>query len=121
MVTFFRMILRGHLTEPSLEAALEQLARDTAAAASQRPPSADRARAWLRILVDCSTMTSYDPEARSRFVRWGRESVQRLERVGIVTDKTLWHMIIRAMALASGVQMRPFVDPADAEAWLRTP
>lgn len=116
MATFFRMILRGHLTESSLEAALDQLARDTAAV-----PAPERARARLRILVDCSSMSSYDPEARSRFVRWGRESVQRLERVGIVTDKTLWHMIIRAMALASGVQMRPFVNPADAEAWLQTP
>ena len=30
--------------------------------------------------------------------------------VGIVTTNTLWHMIVRTMALASGQTMRPFVE-----------
>lgn len=113
-----RLVLTGHLTENSLEGALLKLASEMAAVPPPAGTGAAPQPAKHRVLVDCLAMTSYDSEARSRFIRWGRESVQRLDRVAILTTNTLWHMIIRAMALASGVQMRPFAQSADAQTWL---
>ena len=70
------------------------------------------------LIVDCREMTSYDSEARSAFVTWNRSHRQHLERVAIITDKLLWHMVIRTMSLASGQTMRPFDGIEDAQAWV---
>ena len=97
--------LQGHLTEPELRSALASATKD----APERFP----------VLVDCVEMTSYELEARHAFVEWNREHKGRVAQVAVVTDKSLWKMVVSAMAIASGQSMRAFGARADAEAWLR--
>jgi len=87
------------LTEPALRAHFEGLERFLA---QQKAP--------IGLVVDCTAMTAYTPEARALFVEWHRAHRERIRAVGIVTPNMLWHMIVRTMALASGQTMRPFVD-----------
>ena len=98
------MVLRleGHLTLESLELSLALLS-----VSPGRP-----------LLVDCTKMESYDSEARERFVGWHREHRAMISAVAVVTDKSLWHMIVSAMSLASGQKMRAFADVEAAHAWL---
>lgn len=70
------------------------------------------------LLLDCSEMTSYDPDARSAFVGWSRHRLQGGSKVAIVTQKPLWSMVIGAMALVSGVKMRAFTSIHEGESWL---
>jgi hypothetical protein len=72
----------------------------------------------FRLLIDASQMTGYTSEARNAFVEWHRSHKARCARVAIVTDRKLWHMVIRAMGVASGQPMHPFTDRASAESWL---
>jgi hypothetical protein len=95
--------LAGHLTAESVDATL----------GSVDVPDCDCA-----LLIDCMHMTGYDNEARERFVVWNREHKERLRRVAVVTDKPLWRMVISAMSLASGQQMRGFASRGEAEQWL---
>ena len=60
-----------------------------------------RAGSRLLLLVDCVGMTGYDAEARAQFVSWNAAHRHRIDRVAIVTDNALWHMVIAAMSLAS--------------------
>jgi len=87
------------LTEPALRAQFEAL---------ERFLSQQQTR--IGLVVDCTAMTAYTPEARALFVEWHRANRERIHAVGIVTTNTLWHMIVRTMALASGQTMRPFVE-----------
>ena len=96
------VVLEGHLTQPSLEAALSAL----------------RPRHGSTLIVDCTTMTGYDPDARAFFVDWHRRQRDYIGAVAIVTDKMLWHMIVGAMALASGQRMRAFATLDEARAWI---
>lgn len=95
--------LEGHLTTEVLEGALPQTDWD------------DRAV----MIVDCSTMTGYDGAARSEFVRWHRAHRERIAAVAVVTEKPLWHLVVSAMSLASGQQMRAFDDLRSARSWVR--
>ncbi|MFK7984842.1 MAG: STAS/SEC14 domain-containing protein [Sandaracinaceae bacterium] len=76
-------------------------------------------RAQARVVVDCRAMTGYSTEARERFVAWFRGHRHAIPRTAVVTDNTLWHMVVRAMALASQQEMRPFADLQEAKAWAR--
>ena len=102
--------LDGELTEDSLERQMKPI--DATLAAS---------KLTHRLLIDANAMTGYTSEARGAFVDWHRTNKGRLGRVAIVTERMLWHMVIRAMAMASGQQMRPFSDRTEAEAWLLAP
>ena len=95
--------LEGHLTAESLDAAFAALALP-----SGRTP----------LVVDCRAMTGYDAAARERFVDWNRAHRERLTRVAVLTDNRLWHMVISAMAMASGQPMKGFADPGAARAWV---
>jgi hypothetical protein len=98
--------LSGHLTAQALAAALAPVTMYVEAGRR------------VLLLVDCRTMTGYDAEARALFVSWNKAHRHRVDRVAIVTDNRLWHMVISAMSLASRQEMRPFADPAGAERWL---
>jgi hypothetical protein len=95
--------LVGHLTSAQLNTTLGsvKLSDDTDA-----------------LLVDCLTMTGYDNEARETFVAWNREHKERLQHVAVVTERPLWRMVISAMSLASGQQLRGFATRDEAVAWL---
>ncbi|MDD9936816.1 MAG: STAS/SEC14 domain-containing protein [Myxococcales bacterium] len=98
--------LEGHLSESSLRVAL------------------GRARAKMGmydavdLVVDCMLMHGYDVAARAHFVEWMREHRPRIRRVAVVTDRKLWHMVIRAMAFASGQQMTALSDRSELSGWL---
>jgi hypothetical protein len=99
--------LVDHLTEPALRAALSP----TVALLGVGGPR-------LLLLVDCRRMTGYDADARALFVSWNTAHRHRIDRVAIVTDNRLWHMVIAAMSLATRQEMRPFPDPVNARMWL---
>lgn len=69
------------------------------------------------LLVDATQMTGYDVLARDRFIAWNREHKQQLFAVAIVTGSLRWHMVIRAMALASSQKLCPFMERGAAEQW----
>lgn len=101
-----RVELVGHLTETSLAASLATL---TPILSTSVGP----------VLIDCRRMTSYDLAARHAFVRWSADTRGHVTRVGIVTENHLWWMVITAMSLASGQDMKGFAEPEQAEAWAR--
>lgn len=103
-----RIEFRDQLSAAAVDAALSAAERGTNG--SDRFP----------MLVDCSAMTGYDSEARASFVAWNTKNRARIAGVAIVTGNVLWHMVIRAMALASGTEMRAFDRAEDAERWLET-
>lgn len=67
-------------------------------------------------LIDCRAMTDYELAARHAFVEWLKRS--KPAKVAIVTDRELWHLVIRTMSLASGVPLMPFADERAARDWL---
>jgi len=99
------MVLQGHLTRSSLLTVF-----------ADAGPQIDRAACERCLIVDCLTMTGYDPDARSEFVRWVRERKPLLRCVAIVTDKVLWRMVVGAMGLASQVPTQAFDTRDQAEA-----
>jgi hypothetical protein len=101
--------LVGHLTRDALAAALD---RATSSIAQSSQPVA--------LLVDCRQMTGYDVDARALFVSWNSSHRSRIRRVAILTANPVWHMLIAAMAVASGQKMKAFAGPDAAGAWLET-
>lgn len=101
--------LRGHLTVDSLQSQLVRArSRLEALQAGER----------VTMIVNALQMSDYDAAARDLFVRFNVEVKQRVQRVAILTDKTLWLMVIAAMALASGQKMRAFQTRNAALLWL---
>lgn len=98
--------LRGQLTDDGLQAALRDV----------EPALEDHAHNAL--LVDALEMTGYEPDARALFVRWNAEHRTRIDRVAILTQRTLWRAVIAGMSLASKQQMRAFATRDEALAWL---
>lgn len=102
------LTLRGHLTRGDLQASLQPVARNLLAR-----------RAAL--VVDARLMTSYDDDARALFVDWNTQHRDHIVRVAVVTERTLWRMVISAMALASQQDMRSFADLPAAQQWATQP
>lgn len=98
------LLLQGHLDVANLDRALAELE--------------GRITPGTRLIVDCTEMTDYDGDARAHFVTWHREHREHIAAVAILTHKPLWHMIVSAMALASGQRMKAFDDRGAAHAWL---
>ena len=98
--------LDGHLTLASLGAALHEA------------ESRLRRDEPVMLIVDCRTMSGYDGDARTEFVRWNARHRKRIRAVAVITEKTLWHLVVSAMALASGQKMKAFNDLADAKRWI---
>jgi hypothetical protein len=101
------MSLEGHLTERSLAAALAGATKSLRSAGG-----------GVGLIVDCTTMTSYDLAARGVFVEWNKASRGSLRRLAILTTNSLWRMVISVMALAAGTEMKPFGRRSDALDWL---
>ena len=99
--------LVGHLTRHVLAVALD---RATSSIAQASQP--------VVLLVDCRQMTGYDADARALFVSWNSSHRARIRRVAILTTNPVWHMVIAAMAVASGQKMKAFNGPDAAVAWL---
>jgi len=70
------------------------------------------------VIIDCRTMEDYTAEARNAFVDWMMRRRHDIAKVGIVTPKTVWHMAISTMSLVSGVPMRGFASPTEAEQYV---
>jgi hypothetical protein len=100
--------LRGHLGAEALEIAL--------ADATARL----RGGGTASLIVDCLSMTGYDPDARAVFVEWNKSSRGRVRRVAILTTNSLWRMVISVMGMASSTEMKPFTSRSDAMVWLAT-
>ena len=94
------------LDRAQLDAALAQLET-----AIEREPA-------FQVVFDCTRMTGYTADARGHFVDWHRAHRARLGRVAIVTDNTLWHMVVATMSLASGRAMKCFQTVESAQTWV---
>lgn len=99
------LVLEGELTGPLLREALGDA--EARLASGPRP-----------LLVDCTSMASYSPEARALFVDWTRRHKESLSHVGIVTANAVWQVVISAMALASTQEMEVFDTLAAARRWV---
>jgi hypothetical protein len=99
--------LVGHLARNALAVALD---RATSSIAQAPGP--------IELLVDCRQMTGYDADARALFVSWNSSHRSRIRRVAVLTVNPVWHMVIAAMAVASGQKMKDFARPDAAVAWL---
>ncbi len=75
----------------------------------------------VALIVDCRSMTGYDADARALFVSWNARFRSRIDRVAVITEKVLWHMVVAAMAIASSQRMKAFDRVEKAEAWLSGP
>ena len=73
------------------------------------------------LVVDALQMSGYDAAAREQFVLWHHARRSRISRVAVLTRRSLWHMVIRAMSFAANVPMQPFQDLDVATAWARGP
>ncbi len=102
-----RVTLTGHLTRRALEQALQ--------GATERLGEGSHP---VALIVDCRTMTDYDADARALFVSWNARFRPRINRVAVITEKILWHMVVAAMAVASGQTMKAFDSVDAAETWL---
>jgi hypothetical protein len=103
----FEVTLQNHLTAAALAQALGPVQNRIGARAEN-----------LRLLFDCRSMTGYDRAARELFVSWHRGCSARSCRIAILVANPLWHLVIAAMALASGKEMKPFSDRPSAIGWL---
>lgn len=101
-----QVILEGKLTVDSLRSKLEPVSAQLAAGSQ------------AAMIVDVRGMQGYTTDARTFFVDWNRSHKRQLRCVAIVTDNVVWRMVIRAMSLASGQQMRPFSDHGAAATWV---
>lgn len=72
----------------------------------------------IHIVLDCRTMVSYTAEARGAFVDWMLAHRDRLYRVAIVTEKTVWHMVVSTMAIAARIPMKAFSSIDEAVEWI---
>jgi hypothetical protein len=52
------------------------------------------------------------------FVSWNSGYRPRIRRVAVLTEKPLWHMVVAAMAVASGQKMKAFTTLDKANTWL---
>ncbi len=99
--------LDGHLSEGVLRSALAGASAALVQASSQ-----------ANLLVDCREMTGYDSAARQLFVEWNSRYKSKVKCVAVVTEKKLWHVVVSAMALASGQRMKAFDSRVEAVLWL---
>ncbi len=99
--------LVDRLTQQSLSAAL--------AAIEDELHRGDR----VHLVVDALAMTSYTTEARELFVQFARRESGRIARFSILTDRSLWRVVISAMSLASGVPMHAYPSRAEFHRSLR--
>lgn len=72
----------------------------------------------IHVVLDCRTMVSYTAEARSAFVDWLMQHRDGLYRVAIVTEKTVWHMVVSTMALGARIPMKAFSTLDEALDWI---
>ena len=98
--------LVGRLDEHQLTPKLEMLSEHL-----RRGPA--------NVVIDCKRMTDYTAEARRCFVAWIAQHRGLLQRVAIVVEQPLWHMVIRAMSFASGQPLQSFDTRDEADAWLK--
>lgn len=63
-------------------------------------------------------MVSYTAEARSAFVDWLLQHRDSLYRVAIVTEKTVWHMVVATMAVGARIPMKAFSTLDEALDWI---
>jgi len=60
------------------------------------------------LVVDALDIASYTAEAREDFVEFARRHTNSIERFAILTDRSLWRVVISAMSLASGMSMHAY-------------
>jgi hypothetical protein len=99
------IVLSEHLTRVDLEASL------SVAVVSLR-------KGKINLVVDCRRMTRYDADARQYFVDWNRRWATHVNCVAIVLTNPIWHLVVAAMALASGQRMKAFGSISEAAEWI---
>jgi SpoIIAA-like len=105
-VRVFTIDIVGHLTTEMLGDELERVGSGLRVTST---PSA--------VLFDVLQMTSYDPPIRDLYITWHGKNRDRIGRVAVVTDKSLWRMIVSKVGLAVRAQVRTFSERRMAEEW----
>jgi hypothetical protein len=97
--------LVGHLTEAQLKARLAEIAAQVDE--HTRPA----------VVLDCSSMTSYELTSRKLFVDWNAEHRDKIRGLAIVVTKPLWFAVVATMSMVSRQTMRAFRTLPEAEQW----
>ena len=101
--------LVGHLSESGL--------RDTLSSVQVSIDTADKR---VQLVFDCLNMSGYDLAARVAFVEWNARNKERVSAVAVVTQNSLWRVVVATMALVSRQTIKAFATIADADAWCVT-
>jgi hypothetical protein len=70
-------------------------------------------------VLDILDMESYEPEVRDLYIRWHREYGSYLKRTAVVTNKTLWRMVVSTISMATGGGTRAFGTVEEANRWVQ--
>ncbi len=71
----------------------------------------------IALLFDVLRMTGYDPPIRDLYIEWHQRNKQAIAKVAVVTDRSLWRMIVSTVGMAVRAQVRTFARVNDAKAW----
>ena len=103
-----RIDAKGHL----MTASLAQLLAEATTKLEDGPNA---------ILMTTKGMTGYDMECQSIFIRWAKEHNDRVRRIAIASQRTIWSLVVSTMAPMISVDMAVFRDEEDALIWLERP
>lgn len=71
------------------------------------------------IIVDTLDMRTYDIDAQRVFIAWVNENSDQIVKVAVVSDKSVWHMVISTMVPLIDVPLKIFYEMDDAKTWVR--
>lgn len=80
--------------------------------------SSDLRRGDTAFLLDILDMTGYDPAVRDQYIRWHKANGGKLKRTAVVTNKTMWRLVISTISVATGGGTRAFEQVDEAQRWL---
>jgi len=79
-----------------------------------------RANGNYGLCIDILEMSGYEPAVRETYMQWARANSSRIRRVAVVTDKTMWRLVVATIGMATGGNTRAFEHAAEAKRWCQT-
>lgn len=71
----------------------------------------------VALLFDVLRMTGYDPPIRDLYIDWHNKHKARLAKVAVVTDRSLWRMVVSTVGMAVRAKVKTFTRVDEARAW----
>jgi hypothetical protein len=71
----------------------------------------------VALLFDILRMTGYEPPVRDLYIGWHAKHKAEIAKVAVVTDRSIWRMVVSAVGLAVRAQVKTFTRVRDAKSW----